>query len=57
MTVFGYRPDVGQKMPYSGLKEYIERGYTKAVVLDLSKYFDYAEPHNPAEPVEKTGQR
>ena len=31
---FGYRPGRGAK------EEYIEQGYTRAVVLDLSKYFD-----------------
>ena len=32
--------DVGQKTPILRIREYIERGYTRAVVLDLSKYFD-----------------
>ena len=37
---FGYRPGRGAKDSILRIKEYIERGYTKAVVLDLSKYFD-----------------
>ena len=37
---FGYRPGRGAKDAILRIKEYIERGYTKAVVLDLSKYFD-----------------
>ncbi len=37
---FGYRPGRGAKDAILRIKEYIERGYTRAVVLDLSKYFD-----------------
>ena len=37
---FGYRPGRGAKDAIHRIKEYIERGYTRAVVLDLSKYFD-----------------
>ena len=37
---FGYRPGRGAKDAISRIKEYIEQGYTRAVVLDLSKYFD-----------------
>ena len=37
---FGYRPERGAKDAILRIKEYIERGYTRAVVLDLSKYFD-----------------
>jgi RNA-directed DNA polymerase len=37
---FGYRPGRGAKDAIHRIKEYIEQGYTKAVVLDLSKYFD-----------------
>ncbi len=37
---FGYRPGRGAKDAIRRIKEYIERGYTRAVVLDLSKYFD-----------------
>ena len=37
---YGYRPgrDIGQAI--TRVKEYAEQGYTYAVVLDLSKYFD-----------------
>lgn len=37
---FGYRPGRGAKDAIQRIKEYAEQGYTKAVVLDLSKYFD-----------------
>ena len=37
---FGYRPGRGAKDAILRIKEYIERDYTRAVVLDLSKYFD-----------------
>ena len=37
---FGYRPGRGAKDAIRRIKEYIEQGYTRAVVLDLSKYFD-----------------
>ena len=37
---FGYRPGRGAKDAIIRIKEYIEQGYTRAVVLDLSKYFD-----------------
>ena len=37
---FGYRPGRGAKDAILRIKEYIERGYTRAVVLDLTKYFD-----------------
>lgn len=37
---FGYRPGRGAKDAIGKIKEYAEQGYTKAVVLDLSKYFD-----------------
>ena len=37
---FGYRPKTGAKDAIRRIKEYAEQGYTKAVVLDLSKYFD-----------------
>ena len=37
---FGYRPGRGAKDAIHRIKEYIERSYTRAVVLDLSKYFD-----------------
>lgn len=37
---FGYRPRRGTKDAMFRIKEYIRQGYTKAVVLDLSKYFD-----------------
>ena len=40
MTAFGYRPGRGAKDAIFKIKEYIEQGYTRAVVLDLSKYFD-----------------
>ena len=54
---FGYRPGRGAKDAIFRIKEYIEQGYTRAVVLDLSKVLRYAEPHNPAESVEETGKR
>ena len=37
---FGYRPGRGAKDAIQRIKKYIGQGYTKAVVLDLSKYFD-----------------
>ena len=37
---FGYRPGRGAKDAIFRIKEYIGQGYTRAVVLDLSKYFD-----------------
>ena len=37
---FGYRPGRWAKDAILRIKEYIEKGYTRAVVLDLSKYFD-----------------
>ena len=37
---FGYRPGRGAKDAVFRIKEYIEQGYTRAVVLDLSKHFD-----------------
>ena len=37
---FGYRPGRGAKDAIFRIKEYIGKGYTRAVVLDLSKYFD-----------------
>ena len=33
-------PYTDQKDAIRGIKEYIEQGYTRAVILDLSKYFD-----------------
>ena len=37
---YGYRPGRGAKDAIQKIKEYAEAGYTRAVVLDLSKYFD-----------------
>ena len=37
---FGYRPGRSAKDAITRIKEYAEQGYTRAVVLDLSKYFD-----------------
>ena len=37
---FGYRPGRGAKDAILRIKEYIGQGYTRAVVLDLSKYFE-----------------
>ena len=37
---FGYRPGRSAKDAILKIKEYAEQGYTRAVVLDLSKYFD-----------------
>ena len=37
---FGYRPGRGAEDAIRRIKEYAEQGYTRAVVLDLSKYFD-----------------
>ena len=37
---YGYRPGRSAKDAVRRIKEYAERGYTRAVVLDLSKYFD-----------------
>lgn len=37
---YGYRPGRSAKDAVSKIKEYAEQGHTRAVVLDLSKYFD-----------------
>lgn len=37
---YGYRPGRSTKDAIRKMKEYAEQGYTRAVVLDLSKYFD-----------------
>ncbi len=37
---YGYRPNRSAKDAILKVKEYAEQGYTFAVVLDLSKYFD-----------------
>ena len=37
---YGYRPRRSAKDAIQKIKEYAEEGYTRAVVLDLSKYFD-----------------
>lgn len=37
---YGYRPGRSAKDAIRKIKEYAEDGYTRAVVLDLSKYFD-----------------
>jgi group II intron reverse transcriptase/maturase len=37
---YGYRPNRSAKDAIMKVKEYAEQGYTFAVVLDLSKYFD-----------------
>ncbi|MCH4000405.1 MAG: group II intron reverse transcriptase/maturase [Lachnospiraceae bacterium] len=37
---FGYRPGRSAKDAIQRIKGYAEQGYTRAVVLDLSKYFD-----------------
>ena len=37
---FGYRPGRSAKDAVQKIKEYAEQGYTRSVVLDLSKYFD-----------------
>lgn len=37
---YGYRPGRGAKQAIHKVKEYAEKGYTFAVSLDLSKYFD-----------------
>ena len=37
---YGYRPNRSAKDAILKIKEYAEQGYTFAVVLDLSKYFD-----------------
>ena len=37
---YGYRPGRGAKDAIQRIKKYAEQGYTQAVVLDLSKYFD-----------------
>jgi RNA-directed DNA polymerase len=37
---FGYRPHRGAKDAIRMVKSYADEGYTQAVVLDLSKYFD-----------------
>ena len=40
---YGYRPGRSAKDAIQKIKEYAEKGYTRAVVLDLSKYFDTIE--------------
>ena len=37
---YGYRPGRSAQDAIKKVKEYVEQGYTYAVVLDLSKYFD-----------------
>ena len=37
---YGYRPGRSAKDAIRKVKEYAEQGYTQAVSLDLSKYFD-----------------
>lgn len=37
---YGYRPERSAKDAIQKIKEYADKGYTRAVVLDLSKYFD-----------------
>ena len=37
---FGYRPGRSAQMAILKVKEYAEQGYTQAVLVDLSKYFD-----------------
>ena len=39
-TSYGYRPNKSAKEAIQKVKEYAEQGYTFAVTLDLSKYFD-----------------
>lgn len=39
-TSYGYRPNKSAKDAIRKVKEYAEQGYTFAVTLDLSKYFD-----------------
>ena len=53
---FGYRPGRGAKDAIYRIKEYIEQGYIRAVVLDLSRYFDTLN-HNPLKSAEKAGKR
>ena len=37
---YGYRPGRSAQMAIAKVKEYAEQGYTTAVLIDLSKYFD-----------------
>ncbi len=37
---YGYRPDRSAQMAILRVKAYAEQGYTQAVLVDLSKYFD-----------------
>ena len=39
-TSYGYRPNKSAKDAIQKVKEYAEQGYTFAITLDLSKYFD-----------------
>ena len=39
-TSYGYRPNKSAKDVIRKVKEYAEQGYTFAITLDLSKYFD-----------------
>ena len=43
---YGYRPGRSAKDAIRKVKEYAERGYTYAVVIDLSKYFDTLNHEN-----------
>ena len=37
---YGYRPGRSAQQAIQKVKEYVERGYIRAVLIDLSKYFD-----------------
>jgi group II intron reverse transcriptase/maturase len=37
---YGYRPNRSAQMAIQRVKEYAEQGYTQAVLVDVSKYFD-----------------
>ena len=39
-TSYGYRPGRSAQQAIGKVKEYTERGYTQAFLVDLSKYFD-----------------
>ena len=48
--------DEGQKDVIQKIKKYAEQGYTQAVILDLSKYFDTPESYDIAQSTEKRNQ-
>ena len=54
---YGYRPNRGEKEQYLRLRSTLNRGYTYAVVLDLSKYFDKINHEDSYQPSEEKRKR